>query len=380
MVSEAHIEDCYLQIGEALGVDAAYHWDKQQQIPRETLVTLNHYGLLSANIPKLYGGKELAPIEFGSLCEFCGKMSGSLLSILTVHNMVSYVLSRWGTDLQKKSLLPKLASGENIAAFAISEENAGSNPEGVETIATKNPSGNFIINGAKKWISGGQIADLYMVLVNVDGQLSTFLIPKETPGISVRPIKDIYGFRAAMLAEISFKDCVVSEDALLGGLGNGFTYIVNSSLDLGRYAIAWGALGLAQSCLESSLSYASQRKQFGQLLNEQQLIQEMLTDMAVDIEAARSLCLRAGEQRANVDPTGIMTTTMAKYCSSKIAIKSANSAMQIHGAAGYADDSNVARHLRDAKVFEIIEGSSQIQQMLIAKLVSQHYQVRKARG
>jgi len=348
-------------------VPFANDWDNNETFPREAVAKIAKEGILGAIIPKQFGGQEMDPITFGILCEEFGKGSISLISLLTVHGMVSQSILKWGTDQQKEKFLPKLASGEILSAFALSEPNVGSDPKSVETVATQDSNGDFILNGRKKWISCGQIADLYLVVAQVDTKPTAFLLDRKTLGLDVKPITGLYGFRSAMLAELIFDNCKVKSSDMLGRVGFGFSHVANAALDHGRYCVGWGCVGLGQACLDASLSYTSKRKQFGAYLRKHQLIQKMIADMATNVRAARALCLQAGNLKQMGEPDLIMETSIAKYFASKMALNAANDAVQIHGANGCGSEYPVQRYLRDAKITEIIEGSSQIQQIIISQ-------------
>jgi glutaryl-CoA dehydrogenase (non-decarboxylating) len=354
-------------------------WDERESMSKEIITKLAAAGFLGATSAKKYGGLELDPLTFGLLCEAMGKGSMSLISLLTVHGMVYQTIAKWGADQHKAYWLPKLAKGECIAAFALSEPNVGSDPKSAQTTAVLGNNGKFILNGKKKWISCGQIADLYLVIAQCDGHPTTFLLERSNPGLTVTPINGLYGFRSAMLAELTLNNCELSESDIIGKVGFGFSHVANSALDYGRYSIGWGCVGLAQGCLDASLSYAASRKQFGVSLRKHQLIQQMLADMAANVRAARALCLQAAYLKSNNEPDLIMETSIAKYFASKTAVKAANDAVQIHGANGCSNAFPVQRYLRDAKVTEIIEGSSQIQQIIISQYAYQRLLI-KARG
>ena len=190
---------------------------------------------------------------------------------------------------------------------------------------------------------------------------------RQTPGLTIKPIRDLLGFRAAMLGELTLEGCRVPATNLVGRIGCGLSHVVAASLDLGRYAVACGCVGLAQACLEASIEYACRRRQFGKLLKDHQLIGRMITRMISQVSAARLLCYRAGSLRADGDPRAIMETLIAKYFASTMVNAVAGDAVQIHGANGCGADYPVQRYFRDARIMEIIEGSSQIQEVLIAR-------------
>jgi len=311
-------------------------------------------------------------ITYGLLSEEVGRGCSSLRSLLTVHSMVAHALCKWGNQSQKEHWLPKLASGECIAAFALSELNVGSDAKSIETTATL--SGNsYLLNGQKKWITYGQIADIFLVFAQCDGNPSAFLVEKNSPGLSIKSISGMLGVRASMLAELHFNDCRIPQENLVCRQGCGFSHVASTALDCGRYSVAWGCVGIAQACLEACIQYTSQRKQFGVYLREHQLIRQLVTEMLTNVKAARLLCYRAGYLKEIGDPGSIAETSIAKYFTSKIATQAANNAVQIHGANGCTNEYAVARYLRDAKIMEIIEGSTQIQQINIADYGYQEY-------
>ena len=345
--------------------DAAQH-DQQQHTPPELIQHLAQQGYLGAIIPKEYGGGEMEAITFGLLCEQIGRASASLLSLLTVHGMVCQAIMRWGSAEQKQQWLPKLASGEIIGGFGLTEPNIGSDAKSIESTAIAHED-HYQLTGHKKWISFGQVANLFLIIAQCDNKPTALLVERKTAGFSTKPINNLLGFRSAMLAELILNDCIIPAQNLVGKIGFGFSHIASAALDHGRYCIAWGCVGLAQACLEASLHYTKDRKQFGTFLSNHQLIQHMIADMIVQIKAARLLCYQAGYLKNNGEPALIMETSIAKYFASQMVSKVADNAVQIHGANGCSEEYPVQRYLRDAKIMEIIEGSSQMQQIIIAK-------------
>ncbi|GAB4190144.1 MAG: acyl-CoA dehydrogenase family protein [Coleofasciculaceae cyanobacterium] len=343
----------------------ANQWDREERTPPELIEKLAHKGYLGALLPKDSGGSGMDMITYGLLSEEIGRGCSSLRSLLTVHSMVAYALLKWGSQSQKADWIPKLASGEAIAAFALSEPNVGSDAKSVETTAIL--SGNsYLLNGQKKWITYGQIADVFLVFAQCDGKPSAFLVEKNSPGLSIEPISGILGVRASMLAQLHFNNCQIPQENLVCRQGFGFSHVASSALDCGRYSVAWGCVGIAQACLESCIQYTSQRKQFGVYLREHQLIRQLITDAIVNIKAARLLCYQAGYLKDIGNPKSIMETSIAKYFASTTATKVTSDAVQIHGGNGCSSDYPVQRYFRDAKIMEIIEGSTQIQQLTIA--------------
>jgi len=344
----------------------ANDFDRQQHLPTDLIRKLADQKFLGASLPAQWGGSDLDAISYGLLHEEIGKACSSVRSLLTVHHMVAHAILRWGTDKQRSHWLPKLSDGSIIAAFGLSEPNVGSDAEHVETIATA-AGDHYIVNGAKKWITGGQLANLFLIFANCDGKPTAFLIERNSPGVAVQPIDGLLGVRASMLATVAFNDCQVPKENMLGKLGFGFSHIATSALQEGRYSVAWGCVGIAQGCLEACLQYTNERQQFGSLLKEHQLIRRMISDMMSNVKAARLLCIQAGYSKEQSAPSAFVDTMMAKYFAARVAAKSASDAVQIHGANGCSDDYPVARYFRDAKIMEIIEGSNEIQQLKIAQ-------------
>ncbi|HZO75075.1 MAG TPA: acyl-CoA dehydrogenase family protein [Ktedonobacteraceae bacterium] len=343
----------------------ADRYDQEERTPPDLIQKVAAQGYLGAIIPPAYGGMGLDMVSFGLLNEEVGRGCSSLRSLLTVHNMVASAILRWGNKQQQEYYLPRLARGEMIAAFGLSEPNTGSDAKSIETQAILSDDG-YRLQGRKKWITYGQIADLFLIFAQYQGSVSAFLVERQTPGLATEPITGILGTRASMLAEVFLHDCAIARTQLLGGKGFGLASVATSALDIGRYTVAWGCVGIAQACLDACLRYTSERRQFGTYLKEHQLIRQMITDMITNTKAARLLCLHAGYLKDQGDPRTIMETWVAKYFASTAATRAANDAVQIHGANGCSSDYSVQRYMRDSRVMELIEGSTQIQQITIA--------------
>ena len=350
----------------------AGEWDLKEFTPPELIKKIAQRGFLGAVLPQEYGGKGMDMISYGILNEEIGRGCSSVRSLLTVHNMVSQAICKWGNKYQKDYWLPKLALGEIIGAFALSEPNVGSDAKSVETTA-KFTGNAYILNGQKKWITYGQIADVFLVFAKCDGKPTAFLVEKNNPGFSIKPMSGILGTKASMVAELQFDNCEVSTENLVGKLGFGFSYIAASALDYGRYSVACGCVGIAQACLEACIKYTSDRKQFDVYLKEHQLIRQKITQMIANIKAARLLCYQAGYLKEINHPNSLIETSIAKYFASTAASKIANDAVQIHGGNGCSSEYPVERYLRDSKIMEIIEGSTQIQEITIAESGYQDY-------
>ncbi|MBD0343478.1 MAG: acyl-CoA dehydrogenase family protein [Coleofasciculus sp. Co-bin14] len=353
-------------------VPHAAQCDREERTPLKLIEKLAHRGYLGAVLPKEKGGSGMDMITYGLLNEEIGRGCSSLRSLLTVHCMVAHAILKWGSKSQKLYWIPNLASGEVIAAFALSEPNVGSDAKAVETTATLNGD-SYVLNGQKKWITYGQIADIFLVFAHYEGKPTAFLVEKNSPGLSIEPITGMLGVRGSMLAQLHLNNCRISQENLVGRPGFGFSYVASSALDYGRYSVAWGCVGIAQACLEACIHYTSQRQQFGTYIKEHPLIRQMMTEMITNLKAARLLCYQAGYLKDIGDPRSISETSIAKYFASTMATKVAGDAVQIHGGNGCSREFPVERYWRDSKIMEIIEGSTQIQQLTIAEYGYQEY-------
>lgn len=343
----------------------AAEFEEKQGLSRQVINRLAEKGLLGATFPKEFGGLGLDPITYGLLTEEIGKGCCNTRGLLTVHDsLVGECLLRWGTAEQIKKWIPKMARGEKIAAFCLTEPEVGTDAKSVQT-SYKKDGNNYILNGRKKWISFGDIADIFLVIARDGEQVTSFIVEREW-GVVTRPIRGLLAGRASHIAEVEFNNIAVPEENILGKVGSGFTYIVSTALDHGRYSIAWAGVAICQAALEAMVSYARQRSQFGEKLRSFQLIQEFIGDAVTQTHAARALCLKAGELRKSGDPDAIIETSIAKYFTSKAAMEVAMNAVQVHGGNGCCNEYPVERLFREAKILEIIEGTSQVQQQIIA--------------
>ena len=341
----------------------AGQWDNEQRVPSHIFAELREHGYLGAPVPAESGGGGMDAITYGLLTEEIGRACSSVRSLLTVHDMVTLTVLRWAKPSLKEKFFSRMSRGELLCALALSEPNVGSDSSSVETTARLD-SDHYILNGKKCWITYGQVADLFLVIAREESGVSAFLVPGETPGLTRRKIQ-VVGTRASLVAELDLSECRVPMDSLLGKSGFAHLQAVAGALDFGRYSVAWGCVGIAQACLSASLDYCSKRKQFGVTINKHQLVQRKLSEMIASTHAARLLCCRAGYARQTGDPQAISEALVAKYFASRTATRAANDAVQLHGANGLTENYPVSRFLRDAKVMEIIEGSTQIQQIAI---------------
>lgn len=356
----------------------ADEFDQAQEIPETVLKQVAERGYWGAVLPTSVGGAGMDMATLGVLHEEIGRGCSSLRSLLTVHTMVAAALRRWGTSDAKQRWLPGLASGDLRGAFCLTEPGAGSDLSAVSSTAIRQGD-HYVLDGVKKWITAGQLADLFLVFARTGRGLSAFLVEEDNPGVARTPITNVLGTRASMLAEVSFTRARVPVSALVGAEGAG-AMVATAALDLGRYSVAVGCVGILQACVDASVDYTSQRQQGGALLRDHQLVRQMVADMVTRLHAARSLCQQAGELKDNGDPATLMATWIAKYFASTSAMQAAGDAVQLHGANGCGEGYPVHRYFRDAKVMEIIEGSSQIQQLTIAEHAYQDSGGRRSTG
>jgi glutaryl-CoA dehydrogenase (non-decarboxylating) len=347
--------------------------DAAKGLSPELFAAIARSGLLAACVPPSHGGAGFDARGVLAVCEALGRASASVLSLFTVHTMVSSAIVRWGSAAQRTRWLPALAGGETIGALALSEPEAGSDTGGVRTTLRREGDA-LVLSGVKTWISFAQVAAVFVVSAILDGRVATVLVDRETPGLRVEPIADMAGFRAGMLARIEFDECRLPASSLLGNPAFGLSQIVGSVLDHGRFCIAGGSAGLARACADIAIRHARSRVQFGQPLAEHPLAQRLLTDLMVDARAAWLMCLDAAAARDARRPDMLVRTNAAKYFAAQAADKCAASALQLHGAAGLVAGHPVQRYLHDAKVMNLIEGSTQIQQMLVAQSAMQWLQ------
>lgn len=341
-------------------------WDRRGAIPEAMIRLLGNHGYLAAMVPRAHGGRGLAWQRYAVLNEELGRGCSSLRTLITVHGMVCHTIARWGSREQREKILPSLATGEAVAAVAFSESGAGSDLDSVET-RVRFEGEDMILDGAKQWISFGQVAGLFLVLAQSDRGHVALLVDRDRQGVCVESEPPMLGTRASLVARLRFDRCRLPQENMVGRPGFGFSYVAGSALDNGRFSVACGCVGLAQAALEVSLRRARQRVQFGSPVGERQLVQRRLANSMAAVRAARLLCNRAAELKAARRPEAIIETTIAKYFSAGAANEVANHAVQIHGALGCSSESSVSRLFRDARVMEIIEGSTEMQQLMIAQ-------------
>jgi alkylation response protein AidB-like acyl-CoA dehydrogenase len=345
--------------------------DETGEFPVHLVPKMGELGFLSGSIGPDYGGRDLDYVSVALVYEEIGRACSSVRGFLAVHTgLVSLCIYDWGTEEQKQTYLPRLATGEMIGCYCLTEPNAGSDAASIETTATRHGD-EWVLNGTKIWITNGNIAHLGIVFATVDPSarhrgICAFLVETDTPGFGREPMEGVeLGHRASDHATITLENCRVPGSALLGGEGEGFK-VAMSALDHGRLGVAAGAVGVAQACLDASLDFARTRRQFGKRIGDFEMIQTALSDMAADVEAARMLVYRAAWLKQEGLPS-TRETSIAKLFATEAATRAASEAVLIHGGRGYSNEYPVERYYRDIKGYQIYEGTSHIQRIVIAR-------------
>ncbi|MEA2347394.1 MAG: butyryl-CoA dehydrogenase [Thermoleophilaceae bacterium] len=330
-------------------------------------------GFLGCIVSEDYGGRGLDYRTYGLIVEEIGRADSSARTVVSVQtSLVCSAIEKWGTEDQKHEWLPKLCSGEIFGCFGLTEPGTGSDAANLSTRATKTAEG-WSISGQKQFISMGNYAKMALIFAQTDPELkykglAAFMVPTDSEGFTSSSIHGKLGLHASDTAELALDEVLVGEEAMLGGIGDGFK-VAMSALDSGRFSVASGCVGICQGCLDASVAYSQEREQFGRPIAAFQLVQAMIADIVVDTEASRGLVWRAGWLKDMGKPN-TKETSVAKLYATEAAIRSANTAIQIHGGSGYVDDHPVERYMRDARVTTLYEGTSQIQKLIIARSVT----------
>jgi alkylation response protein AidB-like acyl-CoA dehydrogenase len=351
-------------------VERARENDRNEHFDLELVAKIAEQGYLGAIVPREYGGAGLDYVSYGLIVEQVGRGDSAMRTVVSVQtSLVCSGILKWGTEEQKQHYLPKLCSGEWLGCFALTEPDTGSDAADQKTRAKKTDGG-WVINGSKMFISMANHAKVALVFAQTDPEkghrgVACFLVDTDQPGFQPQEIHHKLGLRGSDTAAISLDDVEVSDDQVLGEVGEGFK-VAMSNLDSGRYSVASGCVGICQGCLDASVKYSQERKQFGRPIASFQLVQEMLSDIALKTDAARMLVWRAGWLKDTGQPN-TRETSVAKLFATESAIECANTAIQVHGGSGYVDDYPVERYLRDARVTTLYEGTSQIQKLIIGR-------------
>lgn len=370
---ETLVRDMARNFAESELMPRASKMDRQGHLDADLFGKLAELGLWGLTIPEAYGGAGMGNSELAIVLEEVNRACASTGVTLSVHNsLLGAPILKFGTEEQKRRWLPELASGARIGSYCLTEPNAGSDAAALSTTARQDGD-SWILDGTKIWVTNGGICGLMIVYARTDPKaskakgISAFIVPKETPGITVGKAEKKCGIRASSTTEILFDSVRLPKDALLGPLHGGFP-IAMDTLDGGRIGIASQAVGIARACIEAAAKYAREREQFGQPIGNFQAIQWKLADMSCQIDAARLLVQRAAWLRDRGERC-TQAAAQAKLTASRVANFCADECLQIHGGAGYTDHFHVERLFRDARITEIYEGASDVQRIVIARNV-----------
>lgn len=351
----------------------AARWDAERHFDRGVIDRLGELGFLGMLVPEAYDGLGLDTVTYALAVEEIAAADASLAVSLAVHNSLpSTMLLRHGSDAQRERWLRPMARGELLAAFALSEADAGSDAARLRTQAVRSADG-WVLNGTKAWVSNGGTADVVLAMARTDREgerrgahgIGCFIVPTGAPGYVVGRAEDKMGLRASNTTAVHFEDLRLPADHLLGDAGSGFRYALEA-LDCGRLGVAAQACGIARAALDHARRYAAERRQFGRAIAEFEAVQFKLADMATRLAAARAL-LHEAARRADAGGPATQWASMAKLCASETAMWVATQAVQVFGGYGFMRDYPVERLMRDAKATEIYEGTSEIQRLVIAR-------------
>ena len=348
----------------------AAEYDRTREFPWDNIKKMSELGLMGVTVPEQYGGAGMDSLAYVIVIEEISRACASTGVITAVQNSLGeYPVMAFGTEEQKKKYLPLMASGQKIAAYALTEPGSGSDAGAMRTTC-RLEGDHWVLNGQKNWITNSTAAELFIVYATMDPAMKhkgvcCFIVEKGYEGFTIGKHEETMGVRASGTCPLAFDNVKVPKENLLGEQGKGFN-IAMAALDTGRVGIAAQAVGIAQAALDNALRYSNERQQFGRQIAEFQLVQEMLVKMATEIEAARLMVWRAALKRDSGEKF-TKEASMAKWYASEVAVKAALDSIQVHGGYGYSKEYPVERLLRDSKVTQIYEGTSEVQKLVIAR-------------
>ncbi|MEJ0025817.1 MAG: isobutyryl-CoA dehydrogenase [Rhizomicrobium sp.] len=350
----------------------AAEWDAEEFFPVETLREAAALGFAGIYVKSDVGGSELSRLDAAIIMEELSAGCTSTAAFISIHNMASWMIDRFGNEEQRRRLLPKMTTMEKIASYCLTEPGAGSDAASLKTRAVRDGD-SYVLNGAKAFISGAGVSDVYVCMVRTgeDGPkgVSCVVVEKGTPGLSFGKKERKMGWNSQPTAQVIFEDCRVPIANRIGGEGEGFR-IAMMGLDGGRINIGACSVGTARAALEEALAYAKDRKQFGRAIADFQASQFKLADMATELEASRLMIRSAAAALDRRDPAATMLCAMAKRFATDTGFKIANDALQLHGGYGYLKDFPAERHVRDLRVHQILEGTNEIMRVIVARELS----------
>ncbi|MFJ9517292.1 acyl-CoA dehydrogenase family protein [Kitasatospora sp. NPDC101801] len=358
-------------------VPFAADWDRAESVDRAIIGRLGEVGFLGLTIPEEYGGSGGDHLAYCLVLEELGRGDSSVRGIVSVSlGLVAKSVNSYGTEQQKRHWLPRLTSGEALGCFALTEPGTGSDAANLTTRAVRDGD-DWLITGAKTFITNGTWAEVALVFARTGGSdperqghrgITAFLVPTATPGFERREIHGKLGLRGQATAELTFDAVRVPDSARLGAEGKGFT-VAMAALAKGRMSVAAGCVGIAQACLDAAVGYAKEREQFGKPIASYQLVQELISDISVELDAARLLTWRVADHIERGLPFAT-ESSVAKLFASEAAVRAANNALQVFGGYGFIDEYPVGKYLRDARVMTLYEGTSQIHKLLVGRALT----------
>ena len=355
-------------------VPASLQNDREERFPQEALDGLRETGFIGMSIPEEFGGGGGDPLSYVLLIEELGRGDANVRSIVSVHlGLVAGSIERWGTQEQKEQWLPRMATGEVLGCFGLTEPDYGSNPADLQASAVKQPDGGYVLNGSKIFITNGTIAGVTLFMARTGGPgargVSAFLVPNDTPGFESKAIHGKLGLRSCDTAELVLQDVKVGPEALLGGEEGKGIRVALTALNDGRMSLGASCTGIAQAALDTMVTYTKQRHQFGKAVAGHQLVQALIADTAVEVDCARLLTYRVADLKTRGEDYSL-AASKAKYYASEASVRAANACVQAHGGYGYIDEYAAGKYLRDARVTTLYEGTSQIQQLIIGRALT----------
>jgi methoxymalonate biosynthesis protein len=345
--------------------DRAEGWEQAGELPPQVIPELSRLGLFGLHVPVRYGGSDAPLTEVVKFHEAIAAASPSVHNLLVVHSMTCLGVTRWGSDPLREERLPGLAAGTPVAAFAVTEDGAGNDIGGVAT-QIRRDGPRLRIDGCKRWVSFGQLAGVFLVFGRLDGAGAAVLVDRHVPGLEVVPRSRVVGFRAAMLADLAMSSAAAPTVSLVGRPGFGLSHVATSCLTLGRVLVGAGAIGVAREALVSAARHVATRTAGGRQLADRQLVQGLLADAKLAVEGGRALVHRAAVALAGGHPRAAIYAVAAKLAASRAAALTTHHALQLHGAAGLVEHHPLARAWAAAKVYEVIEGSTEVLQGVLA--------------
>jgi hypothetical protein len=368
---QAALQEAALTFAKERIAPFAIEWDERSHFPVDVIRETAALGMAAIYVPAELGGSGLSRLEGALVMEALAYGCPSISAYLSIHNMVTWMVSKFGSDGQRRQWMPKLASMEWLSSYCLTEPGAGSDAAALTTSARQD-GGNYVLNGSKQFISGAGSAEFYFVFARTGERgangISAFAVMKDTPGLSFGALEKKMGWNAQPTRQVIFENCKVPTDHRIGEEGRGFRFAM-SGLDGGRVNIGACSLGAAWCALDKARQYALERKAFGRAIADFQALQFKLADMATELEAARLMIYRAADALDRTDPQASMYSAMGKRMATDLGFKIVNDALQVHGGYGYLKDYGLEKLVRDLRVHQILEGTNEIMRVVISRKV-----------